>query len=220
MKKALLTGATGMVGSQVLAVLMEEPSVASILSIGRRKTGRSHPKLREIVHDDFLNYTAVEEKLKDLDICIYCLATYQNQVSKEQYVEITCDYQKALTDVLEKVNPGITFVLFGAAGADPSEKSRISFARIKGRAETLLHQTPLTRKYIFRPGYIHPIGEIKPPGIMASVSRTIGGVVLQIAPALGLTNRELAEAMVKVSLDYPEHTKTFENKEIKALCSK
>ena len=121
-----------MVGSQVLEVLLEESQIDKVISIGRRKSGKAHPKLEEIVHDNFLDYTSVKDQLTELDLCMYCLATYQNQVSKEKYIQITCDYQKALTDMLEETSPGISFVLFGAAGADPTEKSRLSFAPGKG----------------------------------------------------------------------------------------
>ena len=207
-----------MVGSQVLEVLLTHDQIEEVVSLGRRKTGLADRKLKEIVHSNFLDFSSVGEHLAGLDLCIYCLATYQQQVSKEQYVEITCDFQKALTDTLVHSSPDLTFVLFGASGADPTEKSSLSFARIKGKAERLLMQTRFPRKYIFRPGYIHPVGEVKPSGFFPAMSRWVGGGLLNLFPGVGLTNRQLAEAMVQVGLSYPpEANKVFENADIRRL---
>jgi len=145
-KNVLITGATGMVGSHVLNLLLEDERVGKVVSISRRSTGLTHPKLQEIIHQDFLDFSSLSTQLTGIDACLYCLGVYQNQVTKEQFYEITCDYQKALTDVLEKTSPHMTFGLFGARGADPDEKSPLLFARVKGRAEKLLSQTSFPRK--------------------------------------------------------------------------
>ena len=55
-KSVIVLGATGMVGGHALQLSLDEPGVSSVTVVGRRSTGASHPKLREILHDDFMDY--------------------------------------------------------------------------------------------------------------------------------------------------------------------
>ncbi len=217
MKKILITGATGMVGTQVLEQLLQNENVSQIISIGRRKTGITNKKLKEIIHADFMNFSSLKEELINIDVCFYCLGVYQNQISNTEYEKITCSYQKALTDILEETSPKATFVLFGAAGADPSEKSRILFARVKGKAENLLNSTKFHEKYIFRPGYIHPTGKRKPPGWSYKIGLPVFAILFKLFPSIGISDKDLAAAMIKVGL-YPKfHSRVFENSQIREL---
>lgn len=59
--KVILFGATGMVGQGVLRECLLDPEVTQVLSVGRTATGQSHPKLREVMHNDFLDYTPIEK---------------------------------------------------------------------------------------------------------------------------------------------------------------
>lgn len=208
-----------MVGGQVLALLLERTEVEKVVSIGRRESGVTHAKLHEIVHTDFLDLSAVKSDLTGADVCFYCLGVYQGQVPRDAYLEITCDYQKALTDALSKASPQATFVLFGAQGADPTEKSPALFARAKGRAENLLNETVFPKKYIFRPGYIHPTGARRPPGMAYTLMRPIAGLLLSLFPRFGLTDRQLAQAMVTAGLDATMDSGIFSNKTIRAIAA-
>lgn len=216
-KRVLLTGATGMVGGFVLKELLVDNSVEEIVSIGRKETGIKNEKLKEIIHPDFLSFSGIKDELKGIDVCIYCLGVYQPHVTKEQFFRITCDYQKALTDVLEETSPGLTFVLFGAQGADPTEKSRVTFAKGKGTAERLLMETVFPRKYIFRPGYIHPTGGKKPGGFVHTLLSPLSRLVYKIYPPIGIDDRALARAMARTGLDGIIEPAVFENKEIRKM---
>jgi len=57
--KVIITGATGMVGEGVLLVCLREPAIEKILIINRKSTGITHPKLTEIIHDDFHDLSSV-----------------------------------------------------------------------------------------------------------------------------------------------------------------
>jgi len=216
-KSVLITGATGMVGRWALEDLLARPDVARVLSITRRPGAVDHGKVREIVHGDFLDFTALEGELAGIDVCFYCLGVYQGRVSKEAFFEITCDVQKALTDVLSRTSPDATFVLFGASGADPEEKSPILFARAKGRAERLLSETPFPRQYVFRPGYIHPTGDRRPEGLSYRLFFPIAGPLMKIFPFIGITDAALARAMVHVGMEGAEPSRVFTRGEIPAL---
>ena len=216
-KKALITGATGMVGRQLLELLLLRDDIEQIVSIGRRSTGVENEKLEEVIHADFLDFSNIEDKMQNVDVCFYCLAVYQSQVSKEDYQTITCDYQKALTDALASKSPNASFVLFGAAGADPSEKSMASFSRIKGRAENLLTATVFPRKFVFRPGHIEPTGNRKPPGLVYKVTLPISSFLFKLFPGIGVTDRELAQGMIAAALDLDMDSAVYSNAQIRQL---
>jgi uncharacterized protein YbjT (DUF2867 family) len=67
----LLFGATGMVGQGVLRECLLAPDVRSVVTIGRSKTGQQHAKLREIVHGNLLDFSAIEPELKGFDACFF-----------------------------------------------------------------------------------------------------------------------------------------------------
>lgn len=215
-KTALITGATGMVGSKALRALLESEQISRVISISRNKTGIKNEKLEEIIRENFLDFSDLEEELKGVDICVYCLAVYQNQVSKDKYEEITCDYQKALTDVLEKSNPDATFVLFGAAGADPGGKSRMTFAKVKGQAENLLLETKFPVKHIFRPGFIYPTSKRRPPGILNNVILPVMRLMFKLFPSTGVYDYELGKALAQVAINGHEKI-ILENNDIRKL---
>lgn len=154
--KVVIFGATGMVGSEVLHECFVCDQFHQVITVGRHVSGLGHAKLTEIEHKDFHNYSSLESELSDPDICFYCLGVYQGQVSKELFWEITVDYLTALIHTLEQVNREITFCLFSAQGADPSERSMMRFAKAKGRAEKRLLESQIEKAYIFRPGFIMP----------------------------------------------------------------
>ena len=56
--KVIIFGATGMVGSGALRECLEDRRVESVLVVGRSSVGMTHPKVQEILHDDFLDYAA------------------------------------------------------------------------------------------------------------------------------------------------------------------
>ncbi len=206
-----------MVGSQTLQELLRNPAVNEIISVTRKSNGIKHEKIKEIIHADFLDFTNILKDLTEIDTCFYCLGVYQNTVDRKRYEEITCMYQKALTDVLENISPDLTFVLFGAAGADSSEKSKILFAKVKGKAENLLKATLFPKKYIFRPSFIKPTGTRKPRGLTYKITLPVISVLFKLFPKIGLTDKELARVMVKTGIESELSSQTFENSHIRKM---
>ena len=206
-----------MVGMHVLQLLLEHEAVEKVISLTRRTAGTDHPKIEEIIHQDFMDLTSISDRLKDIDVCFHCLGVYQNSVSKEEFFRITCDYQEVLTNTLKRNNPELTFVLFGAQGADVTEKSSITFRRSKGMAENLLKKAGFPYMLIFRPGYIHPTGNRKPPGLAYKITLPVAGFLFRIFPSIGITDHDLARAMVSEGLQPGSGTRIIENSEIRDL---
>ncbi|HYD19833.1 MAG TPA: NAD-dependent epimerase/dehydratase family protein, partial [Flavipsychrobacter sp.] len=71
--RAIVTGATGMVGEGVLHECLNHADVERVLVISRRPCGVSHPKLKEIIHADFYDFSAIENQLSGYNTCFFCL---------------------------------------------------------------------------------------------------------------------------------------------------
>jgi NAD dependent epimerase/dehydratase family len=151
--KTIITGATGMVGEGILLECLNHPAVEQILVINRKSGGMSHPKLREIIHTDFLNLTSIESQLVGYDACFFCLGVSSVGMSQQEYEHITYDLTLNVARLLAKVNPDMTFCYITGAGTDSSEHGRIAWARVKGATENALMRL-FKRAYMFRPGFM------------------------------------------------------------------
>jgi uncharacterized protein YbjT (DUF2867 family) len=94
----LLFGASGMVGQGVLRECLLDPEVISVLSIARSSTGQQHPKLREIVHKDLVDFSSIESELSGLDACFFCLGVSSAGMSEENYRRVTYDITLAAAE--------------------------------------------------------------------------------------------------------------------------
>jgi uncharacterized protein YbjT (DUF2867 family) len=155
-KRLVIVGATGMVGGYALRYALEDSAVGAVASIGRRKIGISHPKLKEVLHPDFADCSALGEALSAHDAAIFCLGAYTGAVTDTELRTITVDYTVELARVLHASSPGAAFSFLSGKGADPTGRSRMSFARYKGEAENALLAAGFPRVYVFRPAFIFP----------------------------------------------------------------
>jgi uncharacterized protein YbjT (DUF2867 family) len=214
--KAILFGATGMVGAGVLHVILDHPDVESVLVIGRRPCGVKHPKLTELLHNDFFNYSAIEEQLRGFNACYFCLGVSSVGMNEKDYTRISYDLTMSAAIVLSRLNPGMTFCYVSGTGTDSTEKGRIMWARVKGRTENALMKLPFKAAYLFRPGFIRPI---KGVGNAHAVSAAVGllyPVWKFFFPRYVCTLEELGLAMVHAAgQGYPEHI--LENRDIAQL---
>src|SRR5438270_9099519 len=155
--KVILFGATGIVGQGVLRECLIAPGVTQVLSISRSSTGQKHEKLRELLHQDFSDFSSVERDVIGYDACFYCLGVSAAGMKEADYAHVTYDFTLAAARVPARVNPRMTFIYVSGAGTDSSEKGRSMWARVKGRTENALLALPFKAKFMFRPGVIQPM---------------------------------------------------------------
>ena len=166
---AILTGATGVAGSGVLSACLENSCVERVSILTRKSTGIRHEKLSEIIHGDFLDYSKIENQLACHDACFWCLGTSVTKIRKEEdYHRITYDFTMEAARIFEKINPGMTFCFLSGMGTDATQKSRMMWARIKGKAETDLGNFNF-KLYNFRPGFINPVKGHKGGSVIGSL---------------------------------------------------
>jgi uncharacterized protein YbjT (DUF2867 family) len=218
-KRLVIVGATGMVGGYALRYALENSAVARVTSIGRRKLGIPHSKLKEVLHPDFADCSALADTLAGQDAAIFCLGTYTGAVSDAELRKITADYTIEFARVLHSSSPGAAFSFLSGSGADPTGRSRLPFARYKGEAENALLAAGFPRVNIFRPAYIYPVEPRKEPNFSYRLLRTIYPVFRTLFPNQVIRADDLARAMVDVVVSETGQCggPVFENRDIRAM---
>ena len=218
-KRLVIVGATGMVGGYGVRYALEHPVVGRLTVIGRKKLGVSHPKLREVLHRDFADCSALTETLSGQDAVVFCLGTYTGSVSDAALRTITVDYTIEFARVLRHGSPEAAFSFLSGSGADPTGRSRLAFARYKGEAENALHAAAFPRVYIFRPAYIYPVEPRNEPNLSYRLLRMIYPAFRLVFPNQVIRADDLARAMVDVATrgTSEQESSVFENRDIQAM---
>jgi uncharacterized protein YbjT (DUF2867 family) len=196
--RLVIVGATGMVGGYALRYALQHPIIGSVTAIGRRNIGISHPKLKEVLHRDFADCSALAEVLSGRFASIFCLGAYTGTVSDAELRQITVDYPVEFARVLRGSSPDAAFSFLSGNGADPTGQSRMAFARYKGEVENVLLASGFPRLYIFRPAYIYPVEPRKEPNFSYRLMRRIYPVFRALFPNQVIRADDLARAMVDV----------------------
>jgi uncharacterized protein YbjT (DUF2867 family) len=219
--RLVIVGASGMVGGCALRSALEDRTVDEVTSIGRRTLGVTHPKLREVLHQDFGDCSALAPALSCQDAAVFCLGTYTGAVPDTELRRTTVDYPIEFARVLRGGSPNATFAFLSGAGADPTGRSRIAFARYKGEAEQALLAAGFPHVYMFRPAYIYPVEPRKEPNVGYRVLRAIYPVFRVLFPNQVIRADDLARVMVDVAVRGPgEHrSPVFENGDIRVAAA-
>ncbi len=216
---AIITGTTGMVGEGVLHECLNHPDVESVLIINRRHFDLEHPKLKEIIHNDFYNFSSIVDKLKGFSACYHCLGTTSVGKKEDEYAKITFSITKALADTLFKINPGMTFCYISGAGTDSSENGKSMWARVKGKTENYLLNLGFSKTFMFRPGFIIPTKGFKNTLKLYKIFWPLIPVIKLFFSKSLLTLSEIGQAMINSAIkDYDK--KVLEVKDIKTLALK
>jgi len=218
-KRLVIVGATGMVGGYALRFALDNVAVKSVTSIGRKRLGITHPKLKEVLHQNFADCSPLADVLSAQDAVVYCLGTYTGSVSDEQLRVITADYTIEFARVFRGSSPNAGFSFLSGNGADPSGRSRLAFARYKGQAENALLATGFPRVYIFRPAYIYPVEPRREPNFSYRLLRAIYTVFRVLVPNQVIRADDLGRAMVDVAISETRESRNMvlENRDIRAM---
>jgi uncharacterized protein YbjT (DUF2867 family) len=201
----ILFGATGMVGQGVLRECLLDPGVNRVVTVGRTKTGQSHPKLREIVPSDLYDLAPLANDLTGFDACFFCLGVASAGMSEEAYSRVTYDLTVGTATILSRLNPQMTFIYVSGLGADSTEKGRVMWARVRGKTENAILRLPFKRAYIFRPGIIQPMHGIKSRTKLYRAGYIILAPLLplmrRLSPRLMTTTERIGRAMLRAARD-------------------
>jgi uncharacterized protein YbjT (DUF2867 family) len=146
---ALLAGATGLVGRELLTLLLDDGDIEEVVVLSRRALATPHPKLQQgvIAFDQLKNFV-----LPPVDDFYCCLGTTMRDAgSREEFREVDLGYPVTIARMA--LAAGATRCLFvSAMGAD--RKSRVFYNRVKGELEEELMRLELRTVYAFRPSLL------------------------------------------------------------------
>ena len=199
-KTALLAGASGLIGSQLLPLLLNSERYAKVIVVGRKAVPVMHPKLTQVVTE----LGKLEDvRLKLIADDVYCcLGTTMKQAgSKEAFFKVDFLYVVQLA-ALSAGNFAAQFMVVSSMGANA--ESSVYYSRVKGEMEAAVGQTPFRAIHIFRPSLLlgeraQPrLGERVAAVVLRAVSPLMRGPLLKYRPVTGAT---VAAAMLRAAED-------------------
>lgn len=196
--KVILFGASGMVGQAVLRECLLNQSVTAVLSIGRRSSGQSDPKLRELILPDLFDLPVDAADFREFEACLFCLGVSSVGMDLAEYERLTFELTMGWAKLLARSNPKMTFIYVSGAGTGGKPK----WAQIKGRTENELFRL-FPSSYMIRLGAMRPMhGEVSKTRwtrIGYSIMRPLFPLVSALAPSAVITSEDLARGMINVA---------------------
>lgn len=197
--KAIITGSTGMVGEGVLHVCLNNENVESVLVINRKPCGVVHPKLKEIIHKDFMNLSEIKEQFAGYNACYFCAGVSSVGKNEEEYIKLTYDLTLNFAKTLLNDKMILTYV--SGSGTDSSEKGKLMWARVKGKTENDLLKLGFKNAFMYRPGYIQPIKGMKNTYKIYKFLTPFYSIFESLFPKYVISLDELANSMINVTIN-------------------
>ena len=214
MKTAIILGATGLVGSQLLKLLLEHADFNKVLIFVRRSVNISHPKLVEHIIN-FDDPSSWKHLVKGDVLYSAFGTTIKKAGSKEAQYRIDYTYQYQMAEIAS-ANGVSVYVLVSAAYSSPD--SRVFYTRIKGELDRDVSKLPFRAIHILRPGML--AGDRKE----IRLAERFGIIVLSALsalPGLGslkpIKDIEVAKAMLRASSKETSGVIIYPNKLLFAL---
>jgi uncharacterized protein YbjT (DUF2867 family) len=193
-----------MVGQGVRRECVQDREVEAVLQVVRRASGpslgRRSEKVRELVTNDFYDFSGTEDAFAGYDACLFCLGVSAVGMKEAEYRRVTYDITMATARAVQRAGVG-TFVYVSGAGTDAN--GRAMWARVKGETENALLGMGFKGAYMFRPGLIVPIDGIRSKTAVYqsvySALRPVLPLLLRMFPKHITTTEQVGRAMLGVA---------------------
>lgn len=207
-----------MVGKGILLECLGSNLIENILVINRSTLHMNHPKLQEVLINDFTKMDNLKDQLIGYDACFHSMGVSSIGLNEEKYSALTFQITKSLADTLFDLNPNMVFNYVSGTGTDSSEKGSSMWARVKGKTENYILNKGFKKAFMFRPGFIIPEKGIQ------SKTKWYNYMYILLTPFMGLfkksknitTTTKIGLAML-ATLTNSYENKHLENKEINIL---
>jgi len=213
--KILLFGATGLAGGGVLRACLAAPAVGEVRAVVRRFTGVRDPNLREIIHDNYLDYSAIADAFAGVDACLFCLGVSVSQVPDEtDYRRIHQGFPLAAAKLLREKSPAAVFHYL--SGGRAHLESRWMWARVKAAAERdLIAQFDAV---CWRPAMIDGEPSSSQPALTRAL-RPVLRAIFKPFRSLYIMNIDIGRGMLEATTQGLRR-RIFENAEIRDLADR
>ncbi|KHJ37134.1 N-acetyl-gamma-glutamyl-phosphate reductase [Pedobacter glucosidilyticus] len=149
-KKAIIIGASGLIGSELLSVLLHEPAYTEVITLVRKSLNTYHPKLKEII-TDFSNLSEMKENIK-ADVIFCCIGTTRAKTPDlNTYRKIDHDIPIEIGKIAVE-NQVKQYHLVSALGANAQSSN--FYSKIKGETEDDLKALNIPAIHIYQPSLL------------------------------------------------------------------
>jgi hypothetical protein len=192
-----------MVGAGALAECLADDRVQSVVALTRSPLNRTHPKLREVRRDDFFHYNDCRAEFAACDALSLLPRRVLDWHGREDLHAPHLRPDACRRSGARGANPRMTFCYVSGVGTDSTERGSRMWAGVKSRTENALLALPFKAAFMFRPGYIQPVGDVRSrTGWVQTVYTVIGPlypVVRRLMPNATTTTANLGRALIQVA---------------------
>lgn len=210
MKTAVVAGATGLVGRELVNILLDSPRYRQVIALSRRPMEREHSKFVNVI-SDFKDLDSVLEPFRIDDVFCCLGTTIAKAGSKEKFIEVDLTYPLSLARATLSLGAK-QYLLVSALGAGKS--SPIFYNRVKGQVEEAISAEPFSAVHIFRPSLLLGDREEKRPGEQAAkfLYKHLGFLIPR--KYKGINGRTVATAMQEIAAREQHGIFVHESKEM------
>jgi uncharacterized protein YbjT (DUF2867 family) len=192
MKTALLAGVTGLIGKQVLQILLADDYYSRVIALTRKPLDFQHPKIENII-TDFNDLTNLGEELQADDV-FCCLGTTMKQAgTKAAFRKVDFDFPVQIGWIAKALGAN-QYLLVSALGAN--KNSAIYYNQVKGEVEESIVNIGFKSVHIFRPSLLLGMRKESRPG--EDAAKLFYSVLGRLIPAKyrAIDAAKVARAMV------------------------
>ncbi len=216
MKKAILFGASGFIGSYLLEDLLQAPEYEQVTIVVRKPLNINHSKLITLI-GDYHSLPGLEEQMVADEIFIALGTTKKNTPDKAEYYQVDHDYPVLASKIMKERGAKSVFIV-SAVGANAH--SKITYTRTKGETEKDIIALDFEHTHIFRPSML--LGnrkEHRPLEKLIQKTWTVVDLILvgNLKRYRGIEGKDVAKAMVYAAKNQSEKVKIYEWEEMNDL---
>lgn len=209
---AVIIGSSGLVGKQVLNLLLKDKEIQKVKALVRKQMPVSHPKLEQIVVD-FSDLEAFKKTMIGGNILYCAVGTTLKKVKsdKEAYRKVDFDIPVNAARFAKYLNYD-HFSLISAVGANATSGN--FYLKLKGQVEKTIEQLELRSVAFFRPSFL--LGDRNEFRLAETISKVVFKLFSFLVPSKyqAVKDKVLAKSMIKKSIQKAPGTNVYHYKEI------